>query len=771
MQRIRHYLKSMRFFIRIMVVFCCALMLTIVVLLFFLNGRFFHYMQNDAYSLFEQMAATYAAQFDNLHQMTTMSASILTSSSQIKSAFLGKADSQYDRFAINNKIRSILTQFPYIDSISVIDTRHGFYYNSSIVDTAMQQADADAFFGSKAVNVYCFIPREPGIVSSTGHSLISMVIPVGYRSSVRAEGNSVFLSAGIVINISSDYFLNAHLEKTAAGGNSIAILNQAEILCLSSQMPFAEVEETITTALSKINGLQGRMDIQSKGKRYMLVYHVDTNYTFLVFNHYDQIFAGANIYLKQTYLMICLILLLSVLAVLALLRKSYNTLAYVVADVSDSSNEVDLFSYANDELEYIRIRFRQMKTAMLSNARKLETSAPYIRNQLISDLLNGKAPLNVELLKEHFPNLTSKSRFTVISLIIHLPDDGAGSAPASRALTQRLEIEQLASGYLAKNGSYAFVLYEAPYHQPEYLHTHIICAYQDTQDRVTALSLRPLSEQFRERNALVAICVGEEVNQLKDIHLSYQAALLLEKLVFIKGLHMVAEAPGSPHLSVSDFVSHFKLKNLLRKINSVQREAVHQELDSIFEKLSGCSPEFAHLIISTLFYHILETGSLILKSIVDEELPFDLDEVYKELNRQPTLSDVKAFTTRFCDTLLDIITEAQSNQRYQLYRRITSIVDKELCNPELSVLFISSCLNLSSGYIGKVFSAYNDCALAEYINKRRVMEASRLLRNTALSSADIGRQVGFQSGTYFTTVFKRYTGITPSAFRKQPSKE
>jgi AraC-like DNA-binding protein len=44
--------------------------------------------------------------------------------------------------------------------------------------------------------------------------------------------------------------------------------------------------------------------------------------------------------------------------------------------------------------------------------------------------------------------------------------------------------------------------------------------------------------------------------------------------------------------------------------------------------------------------------------------------------------------------------------------------------------------------------------------------ACQLLRRTAMSVTDIALSVGFNSSQYFSTVFRRYTGRTPGAFRQ-----
>jgi len=54
----------------------------------------------------------------------------------------------------------------------------------------------------------------------------------------------------------------------------------------------------------------------------------------------------------------------------------------------------------------------------------------------------------------------------------------------------------------------------------------------------------------------------------------------------------------------------------------------------------------------------------------------------------------------------------------------------------------------------------NDC-----LQRLRVERAQQLLSQTETSVTDIALANGFGSGQYFSTVFARYTGLSPSAFR------
>lgn len=66
------------------------------------------------------------------------------------------------------------------------------------------------------------------------------------------------------------------------------------------------------------------------------------------------------------------------------------------------------------------------------------------------------------------------------------------------------------------------------------------------------------------------------------------------------------------------------------------------------------------------------------------------------------------------------------------------------------------------------FKAAYGVTYVEYLARYRVVQAKRLLNNPAMSIADVAATVGFNDPSYFTRVFRRITGVSPSSYRGCP---
>ena len=72
---------------------------------------------------------------------------------------------------------------------------------------------------------------------------------------------------------------------------------------------------------------------------------------------------------------------------------------------------------------------------------------------------------------------------------------------------------------------------------------------------------------------------------------------------------------------------------------------------------------------------------------------------------------------------------------------------------------------LNPAYFSTLFRQSCGSTFKEYLNIVRIEESKRLLANTDYSIIDIAVAVGFDNQSYFSKVFKKYTGLTPKQYR------
>ncbi|MNJ47324.1 HTH-type transcriptional regulator YesS [compost metagenome] len=76
-------------------------------------------------------------------------------------------------------------------------------------------------------------------------------------------------------------------------------------------------------------------------------------------------------------------------------------------------------------------------------------------------------------------------------------------------------------------------------------------------------------------------------------------------------------------------------------------------------------------------------------------------------------------------------------------------------------------VNLSPYYFSKLFKMHTGENFIDYVTRLRIDEAKKLIVERRLSLKEICFEVGYKDPNYFSRVFKKMTGITPSEYRQQ----
>jgi AraC-like DNA-binding protein len=80
---------------------------------------------------------------------------------------------------------------------------------------------------------------------------------------------------------------------------------------------------------------------------------------------------------------------------------------------------------------------------------------------------------------------------------------------------------------------------------------------------------------------------------------------------------------------------------------------------------------------------------------------------------------------------------------------------------------VAAQVGLHPTYFGKVFKMETGVHYAEYLTEIRIEKAKELLRTTQKNVTEIAYETGFSSQSYFSTVFKKKTGLTPKQYMNQ----
>ena len=98
--------------------------------------------------------------------------------------------------------------------------------------------------------------------------------------------------------------------------------------------------------------------------------------------------------------------------------------------------------------------------------------------------------------------------------------------------------------------------------------------------------------------------------------------------------------------------------------------------------------------------------------------------------------------------------------------RIVEYIDSHM-HRHIGLVEIASLVGLSPSHCARKFRRTEGLSLERFVNRRRLMKALELLRNSSAPLARVALDLGFCSQSHFTRVFSSQTGLTPAKYRKQ----
>lgn len=207
-------------------------------------------------------------------------------------------------------------------------------------------------------------------------------------------------------------------------------------------------------------------------------------------------------------------------------------------------------------------------------------------------------------------------------------------------------------------------------------------------------------------------------------------------------------------------------------IRSGDVEGVRKNFAEVRKDFFKGKGELSDNPLRNVMYHFVVSAAIISRVCVEGGM--NHDAAY-------TLSDIYIKRGDKCttvDSIIDLLEEMQVDfaQRMRRMKReealslhVRKSVDYiyEHLHESLTVGNVAKSVGLSGDYFAKLFYKEMGVKVKEYIAQAKVNTAANMLMNTDFEYFDIAMALGYSSQSAFISVFKKYTGMTPKAYRER----
>lgn len=260
----------------------------------------------------------------------------------------------------------------------------------------------------------------------------------------------------------------------------------------------------------------------------------------------------------------------------------------------------------------------------------------------------------------------------------------------------------------------------------------------------------------------VGVGMGSIQNRIADIYQSFVEALM--------GLRQPSDEGADEMSRVVERAELLKLDKAA--VEDYLRCGTQDEFDAFFDaylRPLGESALKSNLIKNYVFVDVVLAAARLVNDLggdIDRVIP-ELNSIETVLSKTGSIEQLREQVFKIlCDTL-SFRNSQRSGQYKTLVRLAKDYMEEHFVDPELSLNEVASQVNLSASHFSAVFSQETGQTFKECLTEIRIRKAKELLRSTPLRSADIAYQVGYNDPHYFSSVFKKNTGISPIEFRMQ----
>lgn len=262
--------------------------------------------------------------------------------------------------------------------------------------------------------------------------------------------------------------------------------------------------------------------------------------------------------------------------------------------------------------------------------------------------------------------------------------------------------------------------------------------------------------------------IGNPVLSFWDLSQSFEnAKLALEYRFFLpeEAIIYYQDIPNETFLP--DMKLESKSKIMIDYICKNRKKELKLFLDQLYEEYLDL-----HINKNSLFFSIFDiTGkilSFLYKMGVEAE---SLDENLLKNCGNPTHfstgRDLFDWLYAICIMACDQLDQSISHYQKHLVSMVDHYIQEHYSETDLGLNELAAHTNVSPTHLSATYKKITSQNIIDVISKTRISSAKELLENTSFSIKEVSERTGFSNQYYFSSSFKKITGMSPSIYRSQ----
>lgn len=275
------------------------------------------------------------------------------------------------------------------------------------------------------------------------------------------------------------------------------------------------------------------------------------------------------------------------------------------------------------------------------------------------------------------------------------------------------------------------------------------------------------------------LAVGQPVERLSQIKKSYHTAsrafsqryLYVENILYYDEMEMMEHRSGQADTNDNAYLKKVDVNALnpaiLQKFlsNGIQEETENFVKDYFYA--IGQEPMESLVFRNYVILNVRFSVITFLKGLgCDTEgmEPENTEEILAESGKN--IESAIAYAEKMVSQAITIRDQNSGNKNRSILKTAVDFIESHYMEGEISLNTVANVANVSANHFSALFSQNMGQTFIEYLTSLRMNKAKELLRCTGMRSSEIAGEIGYKDAHYFSYLFKKTQGMTPSDYRK-----
>ncbi|HIY02951.1 MAG TPA: response regulator [Candidatus Blautia faecipullorum] len=428
-----------------------------------------------------------------------------------------------------------------------------------------------------------------------------------------------------------------------------------------------------------------------------------------------------------------------------------------------------------EELEHVLahvfeqlLETREKETKVKNMEEELDVSKNRVRESLVEAVLfQRELPENVSEINAKFYTRFEQGEYDILSLVVDTPS-------FFREMGENdLLVKEMQKNLLTALKTVCIDVISMEYRNMTVYFLNVSAEKREKLPSVLQKEMQKYTKLVKKfENILLYICMGEVCEDVMKMQESVKHLwqCILGRTAFGSG-RVISYAEIKKNADLFPAIWEFRKEKFYMALEDLNMNELNLCIREMYSKA------FYGIEEDTMLYYSLYTCLVreIWKYFHNIGILCENQNVFEErfYEKYLTAGSYSEYVKILCSEIQKIIEEnhlADKNQVTPAIRIVKSYI-AEHYQEEISLGMAAKKVNLSPVYLSRLFKKEEGINFLDYLNQYRIDMAKRFLTDVKYNIIEVAELVGFKNTRYFSKIFKKQVGITPSEYRKRHMKE